>query len=92
VGQIRVRAEHRVGQLLRQIAIDGERHSGQAKPGHKVAKESSNTTPTLDDLGITRDQSSKWQKLAEIPDAGRQVEFPPCLGMTRLGIVDPEPT
>jgi hypothetical protein len=29
---------------------------------------SANVTPTLSDLGITRDQSSKWQALAEVPE------------------------
>jgi hypothetical protein len=28
---------------------------------------SQTATPKLTDLGITRDQSSKWQKLADVP-------------------------
>jgi hypothetical protein len=43
-----------------------------ARNGHEAGdrkSKSSGTTLKLEDLGITRDQSSKWQKLAEIPEA-----------------------
>jgi hypothetical protein len=44
---------------------NGERHSGRGdqKTG------SQDTTPKLSDLGISKDQSSKWQQLADVPEA-----------------------
>lgn len=67
-GEVRIRAERRAGQLLAEMKQSGERSNGYA-PQKKV--ESRATTPPkhLADLGITRDQSSKWQQLAAIPEA-----------------------
>ena len=65
--EIKVRAERRAGEMLAERKANGSRATpaGNVNPRTKV---SSSTTPTLDDLGITRDQSSKWQKVAAIPD------------------------
>jgi hypothetical protein len=45
--------------------------SGERSAGHKPKKIASDDPtqlpPTLSGLGISRDQSSQWQKLAEIP-------------------------
>jgi hypothetical protein len=60
--EIRIRAERRAGELLKEMAVTGERQ----KAGGDRKKSKSNGT-TLIDLGITRDQSSQWQRLAEIP-------------------------
>jgi hypothetical protein len=58
--EIKVRAERRAGELLRASAESGERKGkGQSKEMSKAA--------TLLDLGITRDQSSRWQQVASIP-------------------------
>jgi hypothetical protein len=66
VAEIRVCAERKCGQLLIEAKENGTRTSGHA-PMKKV--ESDAPIPlNLDDLGITRDQSSQWQKLAEIAD------------------------
>jgi hypothetical protein len=54
--EIRLRAERKAGQLLRQM----EKLKGRP---HKA----SNVT-MLSDLGITRDQSSQWQRLADVSD------------------------
>lgn len=64
--EIRIRAERRAGDLLREMKLNGARHTGH---GNQRA-ESNDPTPktsTLAALGITKDQSSQWQKLAEIP-------------------------
>lgn len=61
--QIRIRAERKAGQLLTEMKQSGQRQNGR---GSKKA-ESRHTTPQLKDLGISKDQSSKWQQLAEIP-------------------------
>jgi hypothetical protein len=61
--EIRIRAERRAGELLVDMQTSGER---QAKERGRPRKVSSPTT--LPRLGITRDQSSKWQRLARIID------------------------
>jgi hypothetical protein len=64
--EIRLRAEQRARQLLRAM------EKGAAQPGvgrrGEAGMVSHDTTP-LADLGISRDQSAKWQKLAAVPDA-----------------------
>jgi hypothetical protein len=64
--EIRLRAEHRAGQLLK----EREKAKGAAEPDTKRG-----TTPsqrerasTLGDMGISYTQSSRWQKLAEVPE------------------------
>lgn len=54
--EIRLRAERRAGQLLR----DMEKLRGRP--------EKASPATTLSDLGVSRDQSSKWQKLASIAE------------------------
>jgi hypothetical protein len=63
--EIRLRAERRAGQLLVEMQRTGQR---QAKNRGRPKKLSG--TSTLPQLGLTRDQSSKWQQLAgRIDDA-----------------------
>jgi hypothetical protein len=54
--EIWLRAERKAGQLLQ----------GMEKLKGRPAKASSDTR--LSDLGISHDQSSKWQRLADVPD------------------------
>jgi hypothetical protein len=58
--EIKVRAERRCGEMLRDSADTGQRSTG-GKPSHDA------TVTKLRDLGITRDQSSRYQKLAAMP-------------------------
>lgn len=59
--EIKVRAERRCGELLRDSAKNGAR----AKKG----KPSEMSKPaTLSDIGLTRDQSSRYQQLAAMPE------------------------
>ena len=65
----RVRAERRAGELWR----DSEKQHGARGVGsnqHKKAEveSSASTPPTLKELGITKDQASKWQQLANVPE------------------------
>jgi hypothetical protein len=59
--EIKVRAERRAGEMLRQAAEHGERH-------HRGRVEAESKPPTLGDLGITNNQSSRWQQLASMSD------------------------
>jgi len=60
--EIKVRAERRAGELLRDMAEKGERD-----PGGRGRIESRPATQ-LADLGVSRDQSARWQKLASVPE------------------------
>lgn len=74
--ELRVRAERRVGELLRDAAVTGGR-AGRGKPptggGYRP--------PTLADLGITANQSSRYQGLADVP----QPEFEQSLVEAKHG-------
>jgi hypothetical protein len=70
--ELRTRAEHKGGQMLDASAKAGQRatEKGNVNPGTKK-KVSNSSTPspvTLAQIGITRDQASKWQQLAALPD------------------------
>jgi hypothetical protein len=71
--EIRLRAERKAGQLLDKQLKNGrpEKLSGG---------------PTLSDLGITRDQSSQWQKLGALPQRQFDPHQPPPVGQGGPGI------
>lgn len=60
--ELRVRAERRAGELLREAAQTGQRSTG----GNPNLQPSRPTT--VADIGITRDDASKFQKLAAVPE------------------------
>jgi hypothetical protein len=68
--EIRLRAERRAGELLKDMEKNkGVRGAGQPrKVGGSTMRPPKDTTPKLSDLGINKSQSSRWQKLADIPD------------------------
>lgn len=68
--EIKVRAERRAGELL--AAMDknaGTRGqlAGRSLSGPAFQEVPEDSAPTLDSLGITHKQSSRWQKLAAVP-------------------------
>lgn len=74
--EIRLRAERRCGELLREQAASGGRATRGGDRDSNVVRDDIRNQPTLADLGITRDQSSKWQKLAGVDED----EFESALG------------
>ncbi|KAA3634586.1 MAG: hypothetical protein DWQ08_00300 [Proteobacteria bacterium] len=68
----RVRAERKCGELLRQMEkAKGTRLNGRGKNGAFRRSTASTTeahSKTLKELGLSKDQSSKYQRLAEIPE------------------------
>jgi hypothetical protein len=63
--EIRLRAERKAGQLL--ARMEKAKGGGERGVGRRGGMRSTGTT-TLKDLGITKDQSAKWQKLGSIPE------------------------
>jgi N6-adenosine-specific RNA methylase IME4 len=61
---LRMRAERRIGELLHDMRERGERDSGKGNR-NPVLKSQANT-PKLSDLGVTKSQSSRWQRLADM--------------------------
>ncbi len=61
--EIKLRAERRAGELLK----EGDIQRGGGFRGNQHNEVKSKVT-TLADIGVTRDQSSKWQKIADIPE------------------------
>jgi len=91
--EIRLRAERRSGQLLAEM----EKAKGTAGSGsnqHEVWSHRS-TAPVLSDLGISKDQSSQWQKLAKVPDEefeeAVRAERPSTSGIIAASAPRPEP-
>jgi hypothetical protein len=62
--EIRLRAERKVGELLKQMAERGER----ARGGGDIADKSS-PRRTLSDLGVSKKQSHQWQKIAALDES-----------------------
>jgi hypothetical protein len=63
--EIRLRAERKAGELLAEM--DKNKGAIAGKTGRK-GRPVLEPTPKLSDLSITKDQSSRWQKLAGIPE------------------------
>src|SRR5262245_18456402 len=63
--EIRMVAERRAGELLREMA---EQRLRDVKGGDRKSKSQPATLiPKLSDLGVTKTESSRWQALAAIP-------------------------
>ena len=56
--EVKLRAERKAGKLISQLSLHG---------GDRRSKESDDRVK-LEDLGISKDQSSRWQLIARVPD------------------------
>jgi len=65
---LKLRAEVRAGEWLAEMKTNGELKQG----GDRKSKNQGREGTTLIDANITRDQSSNWQKLANIPTSDRE--------------------
>jgi hypothetical protein len=68
--EIKVRAERKAGELLRDAAQRGERATradGVRLGANKHLSHASTSVPTLADIGVSKDQSQRWQALAAMP-------------------------
>lgn len=77
--EIRIRAERRLGEMLMQQKADGGLSRGAAGSGvnqHSAeeVRSSLKTAPKLSDAGISKDLSSRAQKLAAVPEAEFEAE------------------
>jgi hypothetical protein len=63
--EIRLIAERRLGDMLKEIAKD---HGGRPKKNQLHNVTSFSETTTLDDLGISKIQSHRWQREAALPE------------------------
>ncbi len=67
--EIRLRAEKRVGQLLKVMdKAEGAREVGVGRRGTRSDELTTLPQQTLADIGITKNQSSQWQKLADVDE------------------------
>jgi hypothetical protein len=69
--EIRLRAERRCRQLLQQM----EKAKGSPGNQHTGPVARCDGSKTLSDLGISKSQSSRWQKMADILDADFKHSF-----------------
>lgn len=84
--EIRLRAERRCGQLLKEREMaKGAQGSGSNQ--HEVRSQLATAPETLSDLGISKTQSSRWQKLAAIPEEDFEATFAGPAKPTTTGIL-----
>jgi len=85
--EIRLRAERKAGQLLAAMEKAKGAAGNPSGRGAPIVRSHDVTTQTLADLGISKNQSSRWQKLASVP----KLEFETALAApskpTTTGII-----
>ncbi|MGD0966273.1 MAG: site-specific DNA-methyltransferase [Candidatus Acidiferrales bacterium] len=63
--EIKIRAERRAGEILDEMKETGRRETG--KGDHRPKFHDGTSIPKLEDLGISKKQSFRWQAIASIP-------------------------
>lgn len=64
LAEIRLYAERKAGELLKETELN---------KGAATASSDMTALPKLKDIGITRNQSSNWQRVSEVPTEGNVV-------------------
>lgn len=59
-----MKAERKAGEMLRDMA----KNPGTICSGGSVVLPPADSPPKLEEIGVTKDQSSKWQRIAKIPE------------------------
>ena len=72
--EVAIRAERRAGELLKEMEMDAG-----GRPTKNPSYDVRGFMPTLEDMGISYMQSSRWQKMAALPEE----RFEGCLGEAR---------
>jgi site-specific DNA-methyltransferase (adenine-specific) len=62
--EIKLRAERRAGELLAAMA----KHPAGRPPGNRSRRATDFRPPRLGDLGVSKEQSSRWQQIATVPE------------------------
>ncbi len=71
--EIKLRAERKAGEML--AAIEKRDGGDAARARSQAATE---LPPSLDDLGLTKDQSSRWQREAKVPEEEFEAYIESC--------------
>ena len=81
--EIRVRAEIRAGEMLAEMEKNkGTRSQSHPKTGGRTARPPVlDPAPTLKDLGISKSQSSRWQKLAALDEDEQEARIAQAKGL-----------
>lgn len=77
--RIRVRAERKLGEILKRMAETGERATA-GEPVSQQMSRGATSAPTLADMGIPRDRASRAMQLADVPEQ----EFEAALAEPRI--------
>ena len=83
---IRMRAEIRAGELLAEMAARGERQTGSNKQNLRGSRAVTPVAPKLSDIGVSKSQSSRWQKLAALSQEDQEQKIQQAKRKARLAL------
>lgn len=78
--EIGLRAERRAGEMLKEGAESGDRRGAVGNNRKFESQDVTQIPPTLNEIGITKMQSSRWQAMASIPEE----EFENAIGQAKI--------